>query len=240
MRVFATAVGIFFSIALLMALFLPYVGRSAREPARRTQCLNNLHNLVIALHNYQSQYGSLPPACIKDAEGRPMHSWRALLLPYLDRQDIAEVYRFDEPWDGPNNRKLHEIKLDVFHCPEEGGRMTDTSYFAVTGPETIWGDDVPLDWNESNSWDGLSQTIMLVEMSNAGVHWLEPRDLPLSEIAPTINTKEGRGISSRHPGVAVVAFADGRVRPIADNLPPAIVRALLTVQGGEPVSDEDF
>lgn len=238
MRFFATVVGIFILLALLLALLLP--SGHSRSGGMRPQCLNNLHTVVIALHNYQKQYGSLPPACVKDAEGRPMHSWRALLLPFLDRQDIAEIYRFDEPWDGPNNRKLHDIQLDVFHCPEEGGRMTDTSYFAVTGPGTIWGDDAPLDWSESESWDGVSQTIMLVEMTNAGIHWLEPRDLPLSRIAPTVNSKTGRGISSRHPGVAAVAFVDGRVKPLSDDLPPAIVRALLTVDGGELVSDDDY
>lgn len=97
MRVFATVVGIFVSLALLLALLLPNVGRNARGGGRRVQCLNNLHTVAIALHNYQSEYGSLPPACVRDSEGRPMHSWRALLLPYLDRPDIAEVYRFDEP-----------------------------------------------------------------------------------------------------------------------------------------------
>lgn len=169
-----------------------------------------------------------------------MHSWRALLLPFLDRPDLVAAYRLDEPWDGPHNRKLHATRMDIFRCPEAGRRSTETSYVAVTGPGTIWGEDVPLDWNESNSWDGLGQTIMLVEMTNSGIHWLEPRDLPLSETAPTINSQTGRGISSRHPGIAVVAFADGRVKPLADNLPPAVVRALLTVHGDDRLRDEDF
>src|SRR6266704_588138 len=84
---------------IVVALFLPGYNSRARPASRRTQCLNNIRNIALALHNYASLNGSLPPAYIADANGRPMHSWRVLILPYVDRSDIYAAYRFDEPWN---------------------------------------------------------------------------------------------------------------------------------------------
>src|SRR5260221_11228270 len=67
--------------------------------SRRTQCLNNVHNITLALINYHSAHGSFPPAFITDANGRPMNSWRLLILPYLDHNDLYAAVTFDEPSD---------------------------------------------------------------------------------------------------------------------------------------------
>ena len=67
-------------IAMLIALLLPGV-QQARETARRTQCLNNLHQLVLAMHNYEATWKSLPPAAKCDSNGKPLLSWRVLMLP---------------------------------------------------------------------------------------------------------------------------------------------------------------
>ena len=67
------------------ALFLTPV-RSGRSTAQRTQCLNNLRNIALALINYHENYQALPPAYTVDATGRRLHSWRTLILPYLDQK----------------------------------------------------------------------------------------------------------------------------------------------------------
>jgi hypothetical protein len=55
--------------------------------------------------------------------------------------------------------------------------------------------------------DGLGTTLLLVEVANSGVHWMEPRDLDFSRMSRTINSKTRQGISSPHAGGAIVAFA---------------------------------
>src|SRR3954454_6917330 len=87
-------------LALLIALLLPAT-RSAREPARRSQCVNNLKQLAQALRSYEQAYRSLPPAYSVDARGRPLHSWRTLILPYLEHARLYNPIALTKPWDDP-------------------------------------------------------------------------------------------------------------------------------------------
>lgn len=75
---------------------------------------------------------------------------------------------------------------------------------------------------------------MLVEAADAGINWLEPRDFEAESLPRAINPKSGKGISSLHGG-ATALFADGSVRLLPDDLPPATLEALLTRDGGEAV-----
>ena len=131
-------------IGILIALLLPAV-QSARESARLMQCTNNLRQIGLALHNYHEVYGSFPPAYVADESGRPIHSWRTLILPYLDQPTLYKEYRFDEPWDGPHNSQLLDVILRIYRCPVEA-RQHDrespearmTNYLAVIGPRTAF------------------------------------------------------------------------------------------------------
>ena len=67
----------------------------AREPARRANCSGHLSQLALALHNYVSVHGVLPPAHIDDENGRPMHSWRVLILPFIEEQALYVSDRTD-------------------------------------------------------------------------------------------------------------------------------------------------
>ncbi|HTI50127.1 MAG TPA: DUF1559 domain-containing protein, partial [Planctomycetaceae bacterium] len=121
-------------------------------------------------------------------------------------------------------------------CPEDhgGNRSTETSYVAVVSAGTIWPADhiVKLD----DVTDGLGNTLLVVETANSGIHWMEPRDLHVSQMSLTINSKSGQGISSAHPGGAVVGFADGRVRFLSNDTSATTLEALLTIRG-EKVPD---
>lgn len=187
----------------------------AREAARASQCRGHLKGLAVALHSYADTYGSFPPPYIADENGRPLHSWRVLLLPFIDQQKLYEQYRFDEPWDGPNNRKLHAATIALYNCPTRfspGEESPITSYLAVVGPGTMWPETglVRLE-DVAGSADS---TLMVVEVENSDVHWMEPRDLHVQQMAPTVNSKAGQGISSPHYDGegANAAMADGAVQ----------------------------
>ena len=233
-RVLAVVLVLAVSLGVLVALLMPAI--NGGPPSRRSACWGNLAQIGLALLNYESAYGCFPPAVTTDAQGRPMHSWRVLILPYMEDYD---QYRFDEPWDGPHNRKLHDIAIPVFRCPSErAGAETDTSYLAVIGPGTAWGKDQSTTFGDIT--DGASRTIMVVEVANSGIHWMEPRDLHVLQMAPGINPKSGQGISSAHVAGGNILFADGAVHFLPEDMPPEKIKAMLTIAGGEEVDLDDW
>ena len=214
--------------------------REAREAARSSSCKGRYGQLGLALHNYQAVHGCFPPAFIADENGRPMHSWRVLILPQLDHQSLYDRYRFDEPWDGPNNRQLHTVSLSFFNCPSVNpeGDSIYTNYLAVVGPNTMWPGTRTV--SSGDITDRPGTTLSLVEVANSDVHWMEPRDLHIGIMPMTVNPPTGMGISSPHRGGARVGTADGGNRFIENSMAPATLRAWLTIAGGEPASAYAF
>jgi len=158
-----------------------------------------------------------------------MHSWRVLILPYIDQGDLYKEYHFDEPWDGPNNRKLASRMPAVYalHGEERPGNTT-TNYLAVVGAETIWHGSKGVSRDAVK--DATSTTILLVENKGAGVHWMEPRDLSFAQMDFMLPSPNG--ISSRFIDPAV-AMADGSVVRLTPKMTADVLRAMLTINGGE-------
>ncbi len=224
-------------VAVLAALLLPAVS-SAREAARRMTCVNNMTQISLALRQYESaNNGYFPPAFIPDKDGKPMHSWRVLLLPYLGQQDLYDRYRFNEPWDSPNNRVVSDLTLGLFQCPSQTATSEPTTnYMMVVGPRTITNGSESKKIDEIT--DGVADTILLVEVADSAVRWAEPVDLQFDKISFGINASKRQGISSHHPMGANVAFCDGSVRLLTNSTNPQLVKAMLTVDGGEKVERE--
>src|SRR5262245_32674018 len=234
-RQFNKALIVFFIGFTLACLLLPAV-QSPGGGGRRASCANNLRNIALALWQYHDIHGTFPPAYIADEDGRPMHSWRVLLLPYLDQRSVYRQYRFDEPWDGPNNSALAFAvgRLRCYECPSSNCNG-ESNYVAIVGSQTIWPGSKTTKMVDIK--DGAANTIILVETHNSGIHWMEPRDLDIADIARGINPPLGMGISSGHVhGVANVAFADGMVKAIDNKASPKALRAALTIAGGEKVA----
>jgi prepilin-type processing-associated H-X9-DG protein len=191
----------------------------------------------MALTNYHDQHKCFPPPFVLSEDGNPMHTWRVLLLPYFEESELITLhreYRFDEPWNGPNNRKLADKMPSVFCCPKSEGDENETNYVAVVGPETVWPGDESVQLRSVS--DGASRTIHIVEIADSGINWLEPRDLTFAQATQGINPPVTKlGVSSVHPGGANVLFCDGSVHFLQDDIPAETWRALLTRDGGEDV-----
>ena len=132
-----------FPLLVLLAVvghLLPTV--SSGSPSKRIMCSSNLKNIAQFLLDYHHRKGAFPPAYVADKNGRPMHSWRVLILPDVDPNLYAQ-YRFDEPWDGPNNSKLASLAENPFRCPSDvgDGSEHETSYVVVVGPKTAFPGD---------------------------------------------------------------------------------------------------
>jgi hypothetical protein len=209
--------------AMLVALLLPAV-QAARTAAQISQCSNNMKQIGIAMHNYHDMYGSFPPAYIADETGQPMHSWRVLLLPFLGEVTLYEQYKFDEPWDSPNNSSLSYMMPAVYRCPVSDNSMDETTYMVINGPGFIF--DGESSTTLRDIIDGTSNTIMVVDADAAPVHWTAPEDIDWNAA--------GVDITSSHMGKIHALFADAAV-DLVDDVPDQDLEASLTAGGREPI-----
>lgn len=102
-------------IGLLVSLLLPAV-QAARESSRRTNCTINLKQMGLAIHNYESSHGMLPPR----GYSLPRSGWITFLLPHIEQQALADKYDWSEDWWGPHNVRLAKERLPIFECPSNG------------------------------------------------------------------------------------------------------------------------
>lgn len=218
------------AVVLLILTELP----RAHVVSPRSMCHCNLKQISLALWCYADVYGSLPPAYIADKSGRPMHSWRVLILPFIEQRGLYDRYDFNEPWDGPHNRLLAKHIPPQYRCPSEPPWPSpETSYLAVTGKATVWPGTHGTALSKVS--DGLGDTIAVVEVASSGVHWMAPRDLPMAEFVKGINRPSGKGASSPHPSGCHAACCDGRVWFLQAPTSTATLKALATRAGGEPL-----
>ncbi|MBP86276.1 MAG: hypothetical protein CMJ64_06115 [Planctomycetaceae bacterium] len=226
---------------VLILLLLPAVSNHPRSP--RMYCSNHLKQIALALHHYHVEWDSLPPPVTYGEDGRAMHSWRELILPYLDAEGLDKTYRLDEPWNGPHNSQLITAIPGVFQCSEAGSDASRTNYLAVVSsrgsqPQAAWTDGSAIRFRDF--LDGTSNAILIVESCTDSVVWTEPCDLRYETLPLAINHEIGVGLSSKHPGGCQFVLADGSVRFVSQTLPAETLRKLLLRNDGEDVGDRDY
>jgi hypothetical protein len=237
---FNVGVGVFLFFGLAY-LLLPNVDGGPISTS--TQCRNNLRQIAIALHMYHDTYGTFPAPYIADEKGQPMHSWRILIQPFLEGQNLYDTYDFSEPWDGPNNRQLANVNIYDLRCPGASLAAGETTVFAIVGPQAAWlaGRGRTL----SELADGSDDKLLLIEAVGRNVNWLEPKDLMYKEALVLLtpadpqdappHTAEHFLYHSRHSRNALLADASVRGVPIDCDRDLAV--RMLTIGGGEHIED---
>jgi prepilin-type N-terminal cleavage/methylation domain-containing protein/prepilin-type processing-associated H-X9-DG protein len=116
-------------IGILVALLLPAV-QAAREAARRTQCKNQLRQLVLAAHNYTSAQNKIVP----HGDYPSALSSQARLLPYMENNAILDLVDTDKHWRDPENELALRTPMEFLRCPS--GTQEELSYVQVEGQRT--------------------------------------------------------------------------------------------------------
>lgn len=159
-----------------------------------------------------------------------------LILKHAPRpySDLYKQYAFDEPWDGPNNVRLAG-KIGAFYRRQglDPDGTDHTSFVAILGPETAWPGTESRSKNDIT--DGAAKTIMIVETADAGIPWMKPDDFRFDRMSFRVNDGSGRGPGSKISGARAL-LASGQVREMSDDSPPAVIRAMMTIRGGEAVA----
>ncbi len=232
--IWGCAIAIAILVLLGLGLLLGPV-RWARNAAIASASQCPLNQLQLAMFIYHDKYGSLPPAYVPDPSGKPMHSWRALVLPFIEQRELYEQYDFSEPWNGPNNSKLADQMPGIFHCPSEPDSTTHTNFVVIRGPDTAFPGAESTSFDQFT--DGLGETILIAEIADSSICWLEPRDLDVREMSFSVNDEKKPSISSSRWQGPYVGFADSiRGNWLSGPLAPKDLAALTTIAGGEPMS----
>lgn len=195
--------------------------RARRLAFAQTTCKLRLSNLRTAMYDYQDEHDSFPPRMINDETGRPMHSWRVLLLPYLPHHDYDSnpsetfnLYDFDQPWNSETNLQL------------ESRMPTDYRDFCHTRSRSTPNGDVNSEWMTSTvavddsiavlengevrltvGNGGLSTHLTLACTRTHFVHWMAPEDITAVELTGEIADREGN-----HSGGTNILCDDGQIR----------------------------
>lgn len=194
-------------IAITIFLLLPS-GRRARGPALRAQGTSNMKQILFALRRYEEVHGTLPPAYTVDGEGNRLHSWRTLILPYLDEQALYEQVDLTRPWDDPVNDAARQTVVYVYVCPASPEVEELTTYLAAIGPDGAFSGSTGKRIAEIRS--GAASTVVLIDASaDDAVQWMSPEEISIDDL---------RGYDGdtrvHHVGQFVYGMLDGSVHSI--------------------------
>jgi hypothetical protein len=178
---------------------------------------NDLDIVMAALTWYDEDEHHLPPATQVDREGHPLNSWRFRVAPWLD--SIFGGLHFEAKWDDPVNRKWEKMSPLCYCLSKQAQVDRETNIVAVAGPGTAFDpareirlSDIPAD------------TILLVEIADSGIHWMQPGDLSIDKVQPAITSGvDGFGVH--------VGFADGFVWFLRPEVPVDVLKKFFTIEG---------
>jgi len=228
--------------------------------ARADRAARNLAAIAKAIIGYEDTCRCFPPARLIGPDGRAWHSWRVLILPFFDDpavQAIRNRYSFEEPWDGPGNKRLLDMMPDVY-ADEPEGKPADafTRYAAVTGAGTMFAPDgvafdpaaKPRRFGHGvlikDFTDAASSTLMVGTLNgDARIPWTKPEDVVVADKPALLGDKgffgapyeSVRGLDQANGTYGLFARADGGLAVVSKTIDPDAFRALTTIAGREGV-----
>ena len=214
--------------AIAIGMLLPAV-QKVREAAQRTSSINNLKQIALAMHNYNSTYGAFPAAAICDKKtGKPLLSWRVAILQYIEEEALYKQFKMDEPWDSEHNLKLAKNMPKIYFHPKANKPGDDKTHYRL-----FYGKGAAFELNKTtqinNITDGTSNTIMAVEAEEPVV-WTNPNDLAFD---PTKALPKMLSINGKFSA----AYCDGSVRSFKVPIDQEILKLLIQKNDGKLIPE---
>lgn len=193
-------------ISILLALALPSV-QQARESGRRLQCLNNLKQIGLALHNYESTHRLFPPGHAL-VDGVPDSSTLVYLLPFLEQGNLFESFDMSQALRvSESNRKAREQAVEIFQCPSEPmpaiNQIDDSEYAGANYVQSMGAQATILKQEAPRDRVG-------VFIRNSGTRFANITD-GTSQTSAFSEIRKGPGGTSSRPGVVLGSRDDLRM-----------------------------
>ena len=216
-------IAIFLRLSLLMR-------EIPREAAREIACANHLKQIMLGLQNYQEEYHAFPPAYTVDASGKPLHSWRTLILPFFEQEELHELYRsidLTKPWNDPANAIAAAKTPSVYDCYSAlyEGLDHGTTFRAIVGPDACF---LPIKSRRLDEIiDPHEATVAIIDAPwDKAIPWMSPIDADEAFIhaLPESNYLQ-------HLYGTNAAMVDGSVRLLKTGCPREARHAFVTISG---------
>jgi hypothetical protein len=164
-----------------------FVVRHAQHAAKLCSAYGRLCQMRLALQMYESQYGTLPPLCVRNRQGKPIHSWRALMVPCIEFESLKRL-DLSQSWDSQYNRGVAEsIPPGAWTWWARdipiGQPPVSTCIVALLGRDSIWDAKTGL---PKGTLQRNPDAILLISMPESDIHPLEPRDITEEEVRTLI------------------------------------------------------
>ena len=191
----------------------------AKAQAEQTIRMNNVRQLALSVHNYESANRTFPFATIAADGQESKLSWRVQVLPFVEENETYEKLDLNKgPGESPNDTMANQMP-ELFG---KDGKNANYSWINSGKPLSGFGD----------IRDGSSNTIMLIEIP-AGKPWLEKNDLTIDEaVALVAGLKDGEKL--------IVGFYDGHVQEISSSVDKETLRNLFDPADGNVIEGLDF
>ena len=213
-----------------------------RMTAARDQSLSisNLKKIAEALNAYAADNGKYPPAVVTDNAGKPLHSWRVLILPYLKEEKLFNDIDLTVGWDDPANAQMLQQMPAVYRHPNSAkyGLYNQSGYYLVTGQGTLFPSTGPL--GPDDIIDDPTQTILVIEAKPRlmSASWAEPGEVDFTTLKGVIGGNPDTEVGGMlDEGVAMVT-TDERGHFLDGSTDPLVLRSLITPRGGERLPDD--
>lgn len=233
---------IFLVVVLVMRVALP-AAQQMRVARMHQNSQDNIRRIVVALNKYHDNHGSYPPAYFADDKGKPMHSWRVMILPELGRNDLYRQYDFDVPWDAPEN---FGVTMQMPHEYASFGNQATlgsntTQFCAVVGKGTMFPHAKSV--TRSEITDSHDTVLAIVEVQGIGFDWTDPgEDYDIDSPKGTfviVNDVQGGNLLTSSTLTGNVGTVNEDTFHIPATTSSATLRDMATCRGGEyvPVVD---
>jgi hypothetical protein len=216
-------------LAIAFVLLFQAVQR-VREAASRMVSSGQLCQIGIAILNYDSVHGHLPPQAACDKDGKKLLSWRVEILPYIEQEALYLRFKRNEPWDSPDNRALIPLMPKSYAATGTDPTRGETYYKVFAGKNTafelILDEDTQLTQSKWNigllikSPRGHSNVILCVQAADP-VIWTKPDDI---DYDPNLPLPEMKRVYS---GGILAVMADDQVVTVRKRTPESTWRAYI-------------
>lgn len=228
----AIPVGLFVVCGGCIGVMLPAV-QKVRAAALRSKQMGNMKEIAIGLHTQHDASGFIsgPFALDEEKAPNPGLSWRVGVLPFIGQNAVHAQFDRSKSWDSPRNELASNQKISTYIWPDEPG--VDTRVFGFNGPGALMEANLQPPLMFEKIPDGASNTAMVAEVT-IGAPWASPTDVPYVRNGPLSS------FGAAGNDTFLLLLADGSVRNMKKNTPPAVMHSLIQIDDGQLVNMDGF